>query len=137
MFYEALVIARKAHKGQVDKNGKPYLEHPIRVSEGTDVYTLKVIALLHDVIEDSDYTEDDLREKFPTKVVDAVVALTHMDNEPYFQYIEKVRQNSRAKIVKRLDLKDNLNKKRIMGLDKNTQARITSKYMQALKILSS
>jgi (p)ppGpp synthase/HD superfamily hydrolase len=100
---KALNIAFEAHKDQLDKSGLPYTFHPFHLAEQmNDEYTT-CIALLHDVVEDSSYTIQDLIEiGFPTQVIEAIIVLTHFKDMPYFDYINRVKNNPIATRVKLL-----------------------------------
>ena len=88
MFHElAFQIAKKAHSKQVDKAGKDYILHPMKVASYMDTDTEKAVAYLHDVLEDTNVTEDELRNMFPNEIVDGVITLTHRKDESYFEYI--------------------------------------------------
>ncbi len=103
MYKLALQIATKAHKGQVRKDGiTPYIKHPIRVADKFNDDFKKTIAILHDVLED---TDQDL-SMFPQEVLSVLDVLTKKDN--YFTYIDNISKNEIAKQVKIADLKDNL-----------------------------
>ena len=106
---KALLISFNAHKYQLDKSGMPYVFHPFHVAEQMkDEYTT-CVALLHDVIEDTDITLNDLRSVgFPDEVVDAVALMTHQPDVPYFDYIEKIKSNPIATAVKIADLAHNM-----------------------------
>ena len=108
MTKKALRLAFDAHKDQVDKSGMPYVFHPFHLAEQmTDEITVTV-ALLHDVIEDTDYTFDDLRGMdFPDEVISALMLLTHAPDVPYMDYVEKIKTNDVAKAVKLADLRHN------------------------------
>jgi len=108
-----LEIAEEAHKGQTRKMGKdkglPYIIHPKRVAENFEDETLKSIALLHDVIEDTKITASDLLEKgVSQEVVSAVECLSRKENENYLDFILRIRENRLAVQVKRYDIEDNM-----------------------------
>jgi (p)ppGpp synthase/HD superfamily hydrolase len=87
----AIALAKKAHQNQFDKAGKPYLNHPIRVMNNVDSYEEKIVAILHDAIEDSDLTLVDLVElKFPIKIIEAIEAITKRNGEDYESYLQRV-----------------------------------------------
>lgn len=110
----AIQIAAKGHQGQNDKYGAPYILHPIRVMMRVNSEIEKIVAILHDVVEDSDLTLDDLRnEGFSAEIVEAVDALTKRDGEAYDDYINRTTTNKIAIIVKLADLEDNMDLKRI------------------------
>lgn len=114
MYKKALRIAKKAHDGQIDKGGRPYIDHPKKVASLVKTKDEKIVALLHDVCEDTDITLDDLRKlKFSEKIVKAVDAITKRDDEDYFTYIERVNENEIAKKVKIADATHNSDISRI------------------------
>ena len=131
-------LARRAHAGQTDKAGAPYFEHPKRVAlklTGDDA--AMTVALLHDVLEDTDITERELRDAFAPEIVDAVVAITHPKGEPYDDYYPRVRSNPLALRVKLADIDDNLEPWRLAALDDETRERLLKKYGSALVALSA
>ena len=128
-------IAQEAHKGQRDKGGRPYINHPRYVAKCVDGVFFKAAALLHDVIEDSDFTADDLRNRgIPDSVVTAVEVLTKKKGEPYNEYLSRISYNEIAKTVKIFDLKHNSDLSRIEHPDENDLARL-NKYQRALEFL--
>lgn len=133
VFSTALLVAVTAHSDQKSRSGRPYVLHPIRLAEQMDTDQEAAAALLHDVLEDTDITEEYLRGWFPDEVVDAVVALTHQD-EPYDEYIEQVSKNKIARKVKMADLRDNMRAERITTLSAKDARRIR-RYHQALRRL--
>lgn len=134
---KALNLAFKAHKDQLDKSGLPYIFHPFSLAEQmSDEYSI-CVALLHDVIEDSKYTINDLiKLEFPDPVIEAVMVLTHSKNVPYFDYIEEVKKNPLATKVKIEDLKHNSDVTRLNEINNDDLQRI-EKYKKALFILES
>ena len=133
---KALEIAKRAHEGQTDKSGVPYIEHPIRVAESVHGDIDKATAYLHDVIEDTDVTAEDLRkEGIPECVVEAVEVLTHGEKENYYDYIRRVRENPIAKRVKNADIEHNSDRSRISRLTPGDVVRL-AKYKKALRILN-
>lgn len=111
---KAIHIAAQAHAGQKDQNGKPYILHPIRLMLNVDSDEEKVVAILHDVVEYSEWTLDGLREEgFSDEIITAVDCITRRDNEPYMNYIERLRSNRIARKVKLADLEDNMDLRRI------------------------
>lgn len=106
----ARVIAEEAHKGQLDKAGRPYIEHPLAVAAMLEAPLAKVVALLHDILEDSDiYTADDLRKAgFPQEVIEAVCTITRRSGESRRHYIYRVKENPLATKVKLADLSHNM-----------------------------
>ena len=132
-YIKAFKVAYQVHKGQKDKGGKPYIWHPLRVALGVHGRDEKIVALLHDVLEDSDLSVFEL--KFLNELQkEALLLMTHDKNEPYFVYINKIKNNKIAKQVKMSDLKQNSNLKRLKRITSNDKVR-TEKYLKALKVL--
>ena len=105
---KALQIAARAHEGQVDKQGLPYILHPLRVMDGVEGLDAKIVAVLHDVVEDTPVTFDDLeREGFSGRVLAAVRCVTHAEGETYADYVVRCRADPIARRVKLSDLADN------------------------------
>jgi (p)ppGpp synthase/HD superfamily hydrolase len=105
---KALQIAARAHEGQKDNDGIPYILHPLRVMNSVEGETAKIVAILHDVVEDTPATEDDLRrEGFDEAVIAAVLCLTRREDESYADFIIRCRQDEIARRVKLADLEDN------------------------------
>lgn len=104
---KAMKIAYDAHQGQFDKSGVPYIFHPYHLAEQMDDEISCVAALLHDVVEDTDVTLDDLKKEFPTEVTDAISLLTHNESDEYLDYVRKLKNNPVAKKVKLADLTHN------------------------------
>jgi len=133
----SLKIAIEAHGGQVDKAGKPYILHPIRLMMKLDDEKVMSAAILHDVIEDSNFTEEDLRSKgIPDDVIDAVLCLTKKVNEPYDAFIDRVLKNKIASRVKIADIEDNMNILRLYSLSDEDLKRL-KKYHEAWKKLKA
>jgi len=133
---KALKLCFEAHKNQTDKTGLPYVFHPFHLAEQmTDEYTT-VTALLHDVVEDTDYTLNDLKEMgYPDEVITALTLLTHDDGSEYMDYVKRLKNNPIARAVKLADLKHNSDLSRYDKIDGNAIKR-TAKYRQAIEILS-
>ncbi len=131
---KAMIIAYNAHMNQFDKAKVPYIYHPIHLAEQMTTEYECIVALLHDVVEDTKITFKDLEKEFPKEVITALKLLTHKKNENYMNYIEKIKENKIAKKVKIADLKHNSDETR---LDKITIAVIArrNKYKKALEIL--
>ena len=132
----ALQIAQKAHVGQVDKAGKDYILHPITVSSYMDTDTEKAIAYLHDVLEDTNVTVDELRTIFSNEIVDTVITLTHRKDESYFEYIQRISKSKLAKKVKVADLLHNLDITKIKEPSKQDYERL-EKYKKAILYLAT
>ena len=136
MFEKALHIARKAHNGQTDKAGKPYILHPIRVAQRCNTDTERIVALLHDVIEDTEITPNNLYSAgFSKTIVDAVLSVTRRDYESYFKFIERCSLNPIGRIVKIHDLEDNMDITRLDSLTESDLKRL-NKYLKAYRYLT-
>jgi hypothetical protein len=133
---DAVAIATAAHDGQVDKSGRPYIGHPLRVMAAVTGEHERMVAVLHDVVEDTAVTAADLLARgCPPEVVDAVVALSHRPGEPQEDYLRRVAANPLAVTVKRADIGDNLSPARLARLDAATRDRLKAKYARALGLL--
>ena len=131
LYDKALQIAVRAHKGQKDKAGHDYILHPIRVSERCDDPRANIVALLHDTIEDTDVTADYLREEgFTEEIVEAVMAVTRREGEEYDDYVRRAAQNELGRMVKRADLEDNMDIRRLPELTDRDVERLR-KYLRA------
>ena len=131
LYDKALRIAMRVHEGQKDKAGQDYVTHPIRVAERCDDLRAKVVALLHDTIEDSDVTADYLREEgFTEEIVEAVLAVTRREGEDYEAYVRRAAQNELGRIVKLADLEDNMDIRRLPELTDRDVERLR-KYLRA------
>ena len=132
---KALKLCFEAHKDQVDKTDMPYVFHPFHLAECMDDEISTVCALLHDVIEDTDYTFDDLRGMgFPEEVIEVLTLLTHDPAVPYMDYVKIIATNPTAKKVKIADLKHNSDLTRMNEIDEYAIRR-TKKYKDALALL--
>ena len=132
----ALSIARKAHEGQLDKAGVDYIEHPIYVASQVDTEEEKAVALLHDVIEDSPVSAEELLQAgLPETVVTAVQVLTKKKEKDYQTYLENVKSNSLARVVKLADLKHNSDLSRLSSVTDKDLERL-EKYKKAIDYLS-
>ncbi|KJH70281.1 HD domain-containing protein [Aliterella atlantica] len=134
---KAIRVATSAHENQVDKGGKPYIEHPLRVMKQMTTDTARIVAVLHDVIEDSDYSLDDLvAAGFSKEVVEAVEALTKQKGEPYKKYLRRIKTNPIAIAVKLADLQDNMDLTRLPTITEKDIER-QEKYFKAVDILKN
>ncbi|MGN0502328.1 MAG: HD domain-containing protein [Ruminococcus sp.] len=132
---KALKISFNAHKNQVDKSGMPYVFHPFHLAEQMDDEYSVCVALLHDVIEDTDIMIEDLEaEGFPKEVINAIELLTHSDSVPYLDYVKTIKNNSIARKVKLADLKHNSDLSRLDNIDDKALERV-EKYKKAIEIL--
>lgn len=133
---QAIIIATKAHADQVDKAGQPYILHPLRLMFKFQTELEMTVAVLHDVVEDSDITPLDLRNLgFSNTVLDAIDCLTKRDNEDYDHFILRVSKNNLAKKIKIEDIKDNLDITRLNKITEKDLARV-AKYHRALSVLT-
>jgi Guanosine polyphosphate pyrophosphohydrolases/synthetases len=131
----AIKIAVYAHAGREDKAGEPYIRHPPRVMRAMDTDTERVVAVLHDVVEDSSYTLEDLEERFGTEVRDAVDCLTRRDGENYVEdFVARAAGNDIAHKIKRADIEDNLDLTGLSDLDDDDLKRLNN-YHEALRQL--
>ena len=133
----AMQIAYDAHHGQTDKAGVPYIFHPLHLAEQMDDEISCCVALLHDVVEDTEVTLEQLAQEFPAAVVDAVRLLTHDPAADYFDYVRCIKGNSIARKVKLADLAHNSDASRFAGVEvpKDRIGYFRDKYTKALAIL--
>ena len=131
----ALQLCFEAHKEQVDKSGMPYVFHPFHLAEQMQTEETTVVALLHDVVEDTDYTIDDLKNMgFGKTITDAIALMTHADGVDYMDYVRAIKNNPIAKAVKLADLKHNSDLTRLNVVDEKALNR-KEKYSKAMKLL--
>ena len=132
----AIEIATLAHKGQFDKSGKDYIGHPLRVMEMGKTEEEKIVGVLHDVIEDTNWTFEALeKEGFSKEVINALRCVTKLsENENYDDFIERVKKNPLAVAVKINDLSDNMDIRRLPYLSDKDVKRL-KKYLKAYKKL--
>ena len=132
---KSLEIALKAHAGKKDKAGDVYILHPLRIMMHMRTKEEMSVAILHDVIEDSDYTAEDLlSEGIPKNIVNAVILLTKVDGENYEKFIKNLSKNKLSLNVKKSDIEDNINMLRLNVID-NIDIKRMKKYHKAWKIL--
>ena len=133
---KALKLCFEAHKDQVDKTGLPYVFHPFHLAEQMDDEISTVCALLHDVVEDTDLTLENLTEMgFPVEVTDVLALLTHDPDVPYMDYVKIISTNPVATKVKIADLTHNSDLTRLDVVDEYALKR-GQKYAEALKLLT-
>ena len=133
---KALRMAYRAHSGQTDSCGVPYIFHPYHLAEQMTEELACCTALLHDVLEDTPITAKQLRTQFPSAVVDAVEALTRKKGEDYFDYISRLKPNPIARKVKLADLAHNVDISRMAGQNEDPSwAARREKYAKAKAIL--
>ena len=132
----AIEIATEAHRGQFDKAGNDYIGHPLRVMAAGKTTDEKIVGVLHDVIEDTDWTFDRLAaEGFSAEVIEALRCVTKLsENEPYDKFIARVKENPLAVAVKLNDLSDNMDISRLKELTEKDFKRL-QKYHRAYKEL--
>ncbi len=131
----ALKLCFEVHKEQIDKSGLPYVFHPFHLAEQMTDEATTVVALLHDVVEDSDRTLDDLKEMgFSQEVLDAIALMTHDPEVPYMDYVAQIKPNSIARAVKLADLRHNSDMSRLDTVTSRDRTR-AKKYAKAIALL--
>lgn len=110
---KAMCLAYAAHHGQRDRSGMPYILHPVHLAEQMEDELSTCAALLHDTLEDTWVTPEELRREFPSEVTAAVELLTRKEDEDYFEYVRRIRKNPIARAVKLADLRHNMDKSRL------------------------
>ena len=132
---KAMQIAYRAHHGQTDRSGVPYVFHPFHLAEQMETEETTVAALLHDVAEDTELTLEDLREMgIPERVLEALALLTHDPAVPYLEYVARLKDNEIARAVKLADLKHNSDLTRLNRVGPRDLERV-EKYRRAMEIL--
>ncbi|MEG1847406.1 MAG: GTP pyrophosphokinase [Lachnospiraceae bacterium] len=133
---KALLFAMEKHKGQVDKAGKDYINHPVYVALHMHTESAKIVALLHDVLEDTDATVEDLTHlRLSKEQIEAIQLLTRTDKtEPYMDYIRRIHTNPLAAAVKKQDLLHNMDISRFARPTEKDLLR-AQKYQEALELL--
>jgi guanosine-3',5'-bis(diphosphate) 3'-pyrophosphohydrolase len=131
----AIGIAAEAHAGQTDKGGAPYILHPLRVMMRVDGEHARIAAVLHDLVEDTPWTFDDLRrEGFDEAVVAALDGLTRREGETYLDFCRRAAGNELARQVKLADIDDNLDPARVAALPEESRT-LADRYRKARAIL--
>ena len=134
---KAMKVCFEAHKDQLDKTGLPYVFHPFHLAEQMDDEISTICALLHDVVEDTDTTLEDLGEMgFPQEAIEVLALLTHADEVPYMDYVREISRNKIATKVKIADLMHNSDVTRLDTVDEYAVRR-NEKYREALWILTT
>lgn len=141
MTCKAARIAYKAHEGAYDACGLPYIMHPLHVAEQMTTETATAAALLHDVVEDTDITLDDLRaEGFSEEIINVVDLLTHREEVPYDEYLARIKTNPAALAVKLADIAHNSDESRFSGAAEPVPPEWIEhwrrKYAAAIKLLT-
>ena len=133
---KAMQIAYAAHHGQVDKGGLPYIFHPYHLAEAMEDEVSCCAALLHDVVEDTHVTMEQLAEVFPSAVIDVLQLLTHREDVPYYDYVRAIKANPIAVKVKLADIAHNSDQTRCRNLTQQQLAYFREKYARAVSILT-
>ena len=133
----AMRLAYAAHHGQLDYNGIPYIFHPLHLAEQMDDETSCCAALLHDVVEDTPMTLEELSGEFPAEIIHVVDLLTHRDTDDYFTYLAKIKTHPIAVKIKLVDIAHNSDQSRCIGcgLSEEKLASWRVKYDQARNFL--
>jgi len=132
---KALKLCFDAHKDQIDKSGLPYVFHPFHLAEQMKDEDTTIVALLHDVVEDTEYTLDDIRTMgFSDSVIAALALLTHDENTEYMEYVTAIKKNPIATAVKLADLRHNSDLSRLDTVDEKAEKR-RGKYLAAIELL--
>ena len=135
MTKKAMMIAFQSHKNQTDKSGMPYIYHPVHLAEQMKDEETTCVALLHDVVEDTDWTLDELREQgFDARIIEALKLMTHAEGVPYMEYVTQIKPNPIAKVVKLADLRHNSDLTRLNEVNEKALARV-EKYKKAIAML--
>lgn len=129
-------IAERAHAGQTDRGGKPYINHPMAVASGVEGDLAKTAALLHDTVEDTDLTIDSIRVIFGDEVAEIVSLLTHREGVPYMEYVENIKKNPIAVEIKKSDLRHNLDPSRLGHEPTEKDLKRFEKYKAAMACLA-
>lgn len=137
MTKKAMKLCFEAHKDQVDKSGMPYVFHPFHLAEQMHDEKTTIVALLHDVIEDTDYTFEDLRSAgFDSEIIEVLKLMTHNDSVPYMEYVTAIKSNPIASAVKLADLEHNSDLSRLDVIDEKALKR-KEKYATAIALLKA
>jgi (p)ppGpp synthase/HD superfamily hydrolase len=132
---KAVSIAVEAHRGQRDRTGATYILHPMRVMAGVDTDVEKMVAILHDVVEDTDWTFEKLaQEGFPTEVIEALNCVTKREGEEYDDFVKRSASNKIARKVKVADLEHNMDVRRLSNVTEKDVERL-KKYVRAWRFL--
>lgn len=135
MTKKALRLCFDAHKEQVDKSGMPYVFHPFHLAEQMKTEETTIVALLHDLVEDTEYTIEDLTNMgFEKSITDAIALMTHADDVEYMDYVRAIKSNPIAKAVKLADLRHNSDLSRLDVVNEKALKR-REKYLKAITIL--
>ena len=133
---KAMIIAYNAHVNQFDKAGVPYIYHPIHLAEQMNTETECIVALLHDVVEDTNITFQQLEKEFPSEIIEILKLLTHNSDIEYMDYITELKKNTIARKVKIADIIHNSDESRLNNISEKDIERI-NKYKKALDLLQN
>lgn len=136
MVAAARLIAKLAHKGQIDKAGNDYFTHPEAVAAMCDTPEAKVVGYLHDTVEDTEVTNEEIRDIFGDEIADAVALMTHAEGVPYMDYVKELGKNPLTRKVKLADLTHNMDMRRISNPQQRDYDRIEKKYKPAFAYLA-
>jgi len=132
----AIAYAAMKHAGQKDKIGEPYILHPLRVMLSLNTEAERIVAILHDVLEDTDVTASDLLlAGFTETEINAVIAISKTKCQKYEEYLAQVKANKLALNVKKADIRDNSSPARLYLLEPDKREYLRNKYQRAQKIL--
>jgi hypothetical protein len=130
----AIALAAEAHTGQKDKAGKPYILHPLRVMLAQQSDDARIVAVLHDTVEDTGLTISALsKEGFPARILDAILSVSRNEGETYDDFIARALKNPIGRLVKKADLEDNCDLTRIAHPTEKDFRRV-EKYKRALRM---
>ena len=135
---DAIILATRSHAGQTDKLGEPYILHPIRVMSKLPDENSRIVAILHDVVEDTALTIEEIREAGASEeIIEALMLLTKEKGKDYAKYLLEVAKNPLAKTVKLADIYDNSNHARLNKLPADIRKKLQEKYSKAKEMLST
>ena len=122
---DAIALATKYHEGQVDKAGKPYISHPLRVMEKMILEDEKIVAVLHDIVEDTSITLKDLKDRgYPSYIVNSIDCLSKREGESYDKFVDRTMTDTMASYVKLADIEDNMDLSRLKTVTEKDKARL-------------
>lgn len=136
MLNDAIDFANFYHSGELDKTNQPAIFHPLRVMMAMNSMNTRICAVLHDVVEDSPATLDEIGRKYGERVKEVIDCLTHRDSEPLDEYYARILTNKIATEVKIADMRDNMSPYRMNGLAPEVQERMMKKYKKGFRILT-
>ena len=123
------------HQGQVDKTGAPYYLHPLKVASFVSSEEAAIVALLHDTLEDTDATKEEIAEIFGSEVADRVERVTHKKGDSYMEYVKKAGADPVTREVKLADLRHNMDLTRFSVITEKEIKRVAEKYVPAYNYL--